>query len=176
MAHRPSHRTFPNWRGQYGHRAVFQEDSEEAVEYGKTYNTDYYSESVADDGTINVHIATCSSDKLKLGYKIVTGGDAIIEFIEAPTVTSNGTELDEYNLNRVDQTSSNTTIYKEASFNSDGTILEDQYIPGGTKQFSRGGEVVKRWIPQTDTSYIIKVTNKSGGSTFLGIEVIHEVQ
>lgn len=175
MTHRPISKTFYNWKKQISQRAVTQSDGDEAVEYGKVWNTDHYSESVVDDGSTNVHIATGSDDKIKLSFRIVTGGDAIIQLVETPTISSNGTELDSYNLNRVDEIASSTVIYSDATFSS-GTTIEDQYIPGGVKQFSRGGELIHRFIPKKNSSYVLKVTNKSGGSTFIGVKVEHEVR
>lgn len=175
MTHRPTGKVFHDKYGKIASRNVTKEAIDEAIEYGKVWTTDYYSTGIADNGTINIHIDS-KSDVFALGYKIVSGGDCIVSLIESPTIDSTGTELDVYNLNRIDATSAGITAYSDSSFSS-GTTITEQYIPGGEKTFSRGVlTALSRIIPKKDSDYIIQVTNKSGGSTFLGISIQYEVE
>lgn len=138
------------------------------IHAGSTYHISYHDESLGGGGTIEF-ILTVSSTKV--GHLIIdasNGAEALFEIYEAPTSVSGGTALSERNKNRVTGDGGNTitAVRDPTSIGSDGALLDDSIIQGGSGFFATGGSSSERneWVLATNTTYLIRLTNLAGTS------------
>ena len=102
---------------------------------------------------------------------MVSTGTFTIELYEAPTVSANGTIQTAINLNRNSTNTSHLDIYATPTVSANGTLLRATKIfESGTAGKNSGSALVKdKWLLKTNTDYLVKITNDSGGSAnFVG--------
>lgn len=174
MSHLPKDSVYISKTGKTLSQTTNTCEEKEKVVYGVVGVASDFSTGVADGGTLEIHFNS-NGAKGFFSHLIVAGGDVEVEIIENPTVTSNGSELSLLNLNRDSDYTLEGSIYSGPSYDSDGKTIYNQYIPGGQKNFSGGAEgTLLPMIPKNNTPYIVKLTNRSGGSTYLGISIQFE--
>ena len=99
-------------------------------------------------------------------YIVNSGADAELQFYEGTTVSDNGTELAENNMNRLSVTVSTFSVFHSPTVSGVGTLLSNLFIPGGTggnslgSQFGQGRE----WILDRNTNYLIRGINRGGNA------------
>jgi len=96
-----------------------------------------------------------------------------IRLFENPTTTANGTVLSPLNRNRLSATVSTSAIYSGPTVTADGTELYLTRIVGTGSGANRTGENVGlplEWIIDGGNTYLLKVSNTSGGVANLTYE------
>lgn len=89
-----------------------------------------------------------------------------IEFFENPTTTDNGTTLTPLNRNRLSANTSTAAVYSGPTVTADGSRLYISRIVGTGTGANKTGEVEGlpvEWIIDGGNTYLLKVTNNSGG-------------
>lgn len=139
--------------------------SQKHLERGNAYTVSHIFESVSNGDDAELLIS-CGDHAVYLGYKTFVGGQCYGRIYESPTITSNGTDLSIISNNRANILSDGCSFYHTPSVSSDGTLLAEALIPGGSGIFSRSGAAsgLSQWIIAPNTSYYIKITNDSGGA------------
>lgn len=112
--------------------------------------------------SINIAIAWASGIKPHLVYDANCGGDAEIYLYEGAVVTG-GTALPSFARNRTIATTSASAILLNPTVTSLGTLLEAEFIAGGTGKKSGGGisETTEQILAPL-TTYLFRLTNVNG--------------
>ena len=118
--------------------------------------------SLADNGTL-IFALTTGAKAIHIISIGVVGGDAEIEILEEPTITD-GTATTVYNRNRTSLIVTTVTVVRDPTVNTDGTLIDNQFIPGGTGGMTLGGAFGPRseWVFKPSTIYLFRLTNRSG--------------
>lgn len=102
----------------------------------------------------------------------VTGAPFSIYIYEAPTVSANGTAAPAKNLNRNSAVAANLLTYTGPTVTTVGTELECSVIPGAKQTGGSGTENIQmEWILKSNTLYLVRLTNNSGGSEDASIKL-----
>jgi hypothetical protein len=128
------------------------------------YTIDNFNTAVADASSLDTYINT--TDKLiHLRFETQAGGDAVLHFYESPTVIA-GTALEVSNRNRTSGATTSVLAYTGGTVSSAGLTLMTAFMPGGGGPLAAGGdaEAELEWLLKTDTYYLVRVTNVSGGN------------
>ena len=112
--------------------------------------------------SIDIAIAWASGIKPHLVYDANCGGDAEIYLYEGAVVTG-GSTLSSFSRNRTIATTSASAILLNPTVTSLGTLLEAEFIPGGTGKKAGGGIVgTTEQILAPLTTYLFRLTNVNG--------------
>ena len=103
------------------------------------------------------------------------GPKITIQLIEAPTITTGSTAVTPANRRRIGTPAISTvTVKSNPTGVSGGTVLDQDYIGGGTgnAQTTSGGasQNDNEWVLKAGTTYVIKVTNGGSGSADVNIK------
>jgi len=145
------------------------------LEHAKIHQGDAYAISGKETGLANaatayIYAVTGASHIHWRAASVTTeNGEVDIAFYEAPTVSANGTLVPSFNKNRVSTNTSDLTVYAGPTVTDNGTLLETGWVPptGGVGSHASGGEVERvggEWILLPNSSYLISITNNSGGA------------
>lgn len=137
------------------------------VHEGNLYSVSYKSPDaspIADNGTIILTLTTGAKYCHVQAYGAM-GGDAEGEFCEAVDITG-GTQMAERNHNRPSSKTATAAVLRDPTVNDAGVLLEHLFMPGGTRQFAVGSTGSQRteWICLPNTTYMMRLTNRSGGA------------
>lgn len=117
---------------------------------------------LAAGASIDIAIAWASGIKPHLVYDANCGGDAEIFLYENAVVTG-GTALSSFARNRTVATTSASAILLNPTVTSVGTLLEAEFIAGGTGKKSGGGIAgTAEQILAPLTTYLFRLTNVNG--------------
>ena len=111
---------------------------------------------------IDIAIAWASGIKPHITYDANCGGDAELYLYEGAVVTG-GTALSSFARNRTIATTSASAILLNPTVTSAGTLLEAEFIAGGTGKKSGGGisETTEQVLAPL-TTYLFRLTNVNG--------------
>lgn len=117
---------------------------------------------LAAGASIDIAIAWASGIKPHLVYDANCGGDAELYLYENAVVTG-GTALSSFARNRTIATTSASAILLNPTITSTGTLLEAEFIAGGTGKKSGGGIAgTTEQILSPLTTYLFRLTNVNG--------------
>jgi hypothetical protein len=98
-------------------------------------------------------------------FGIAVGGNCELLIYGGTTVSADGAALASISKNREDVGTAQTIVYDTPTVTGVGTLLLTQYVPGGTRGTAAGGGWSEpEWILAPDTNYLIRITNRAGGS------------
>lgn len=119
---------------------------------------------IGDNATVTLGVTTAAKYAHILA-RGACGGDAEGELYEGATWTG-GTSLNVFNKNRAKTESPTLTVVRGPTPVLLGTLLENEFIPGGTGPQAIGGAATQRaeWILKPGTQYLFRITNRSGGA------------
>lgn len=137
------------------------------VHAGSAYETCYKSPDpspIADNGLFDLLIQV-GPKPLHFTFDALAGGDAEILLYEGATVSATGTELDIFNLNRMQPDASSVMFAAHTpTLTATGTTLLGEFLPGGTGGQTAGGQSrssLER-IMRTGTAYLLRQVNRAG--------------
>lgn len=136
------------------------------IHEGVFFEVDAANATVADDGTVIAAITTPADMNSHLRWRLATGGDAQVEFLEGSTITG-GTTKAANNRNRASANVPASVFTVDPTVTVDGTVLSGPvFLPGGTIIVSGGAtqDSFIEWILQPSTTYVLRITNISGAS------------
>lgn len=117
---------------------------------------------LAAGASINIAIAFASGIKPHLVYDANCGGDAEIYLYEGASVTG-GTALTAFSRNRTTAITSASAALLNPTITSTGTLLEAEFIAGGTGKKSGGGIAgTTEQVLSPLTTYLFRLTNVNG--------------
>lgn|SRR5512139_836508 len=143
------------------------------VHEGHSFVAGYYNASVANNASLNLLIST-TSKIAHLVFRGAAGGDAVLTFGEGVSVVANGTIVPVLNMNRGSGEVPSVFVYHTPNTPVVTTVLETQFLPGGTGPAQSGGNEVRRgteWNLLTNTKYMISMTNTSGSNQPISINI-----
>ena len=125
---------------------------------------------LADDGYLHI-LFKPRGESAHAAFSAGCGGDAYVRLSEAPTVSDNGSNLQERNMNRivvsgVRRDTAKAVIYSGPTFSDPGIILFQGVIPGGTKSQASGGAArsnIER-VLSGDYDYLLSLQNIAGAA------------
>jgi len=132
---------------------------------------------LADSTSFHIHIKVGAAKNMHLNYNVFVEGKSQIYLTEDPTLTNDGTELTEYNMNRETATTATGTIYRDPAVTLVGTIIETSEV-GALGHFTAAGGQMDSgayWLLKKGESYIIWVYNNSGAVSDVVVQMMwHE--
>ena len=98
-------------------------------------------------------------------YTITSDGAPVdIRLFEEPTVSDAGSVADGVNNNRNSPITPSLVVTKDATITDDGDVVEVDAIVGAKHSGGNAKGIIVEWILDPSKSWVIKVTNNSGGS------------
>lgn len=146
------------------------------IHEGETWAASYKSPdagNIADDGTIVFAIQT-GAMFVHMVFRAACGGDMETELREGAVIQNDGTAMAEYNKNRAIGDGGNTaTVVRDPTINNAGTLIENEFIPGGTGGNAIGGAAVGRpeWILARGRTYLFRITNRAGNAQPMSLAI-----
>ncbi|HET8689348.1 MAG TPA: hypothetical protein VFM18_22285 [Methanosarcina sp.] len=116
-------------------------------------------------GALQVHF-----DGLEIA---ISQGAVLLEFYEAPTITSNGTVMNMRRRNRANPNRPTINVYSNPTITANGTLLEDELFPqigNGANVLSGNVGLDEGWVLSSNTSYLIKLTNQAATTTTYNVK------
>lgn len=98
----------------------------------------------------------------------VSQGAFLVEFFEAPTITTVGTLQTTSNRNRASTTTATMSLYAGTTVSANGTLLADDLlllVGQGSNVLSGTATIDDGWVLKANTDYIIKMTNQAASTT-----------
>lgn len=143
------------------------------VHEGETFRFWYvvpHGSELANDATIDI-VLTTTTRTAHIVFSAAGGGNAEFQIFRDPAFTG-GTPLTAHNLNDASATVSTVTVVLEPTVTDDGDEIGAGFIPGGSGGNAQGGAIRDDTedIWRTNTSYLIRLTNRSGGAQQFGVE------
>lgn len=146
----------------------------ERIHKNEMFSATHYDASVADDASVDMLFQVDSSMSAHLAYVVRAGGDAEILFYEDPTFSNAGTAVSAINRMRINPETSLHTITHGPTISDAGDLLESQFLPGGSGFFftpGSEGSMFKEFVLAPGEDYLLRVFNRSGGSTTISIQL-----
>jgi hypothetical protein len=137
------------------------------VHEGDAYETSYKSPDpspIADNALFDLLIQV-GPKPLHFTFDALAGGDAEILLYEGATVSATGTELNIFNLNRLQPDASSVIFAAHTpTLTATGTTLLNEFLPGGTGGQTAGGQSRDAFerIFRTGTAYMLRQVNRAG--------------
>lgn len=157
-------------------RAVTVIDEEHRLTHeGFVYHGTHRAADLANDGVINLLLAVPAGAYPHL-RKIVyhtEGGPIDIELFEGTTTSAAGTGITMFNRNRNSANTADTVVTYGPTITLDGTLIHDLYSPAGGKDVgSDTNGLAEEWMLATNTQYLLRMTNKTGGIMDYSLELM----
>lgn len=136
---------------------------------GKIFEAAYFNTAVGDDGNVDLRIRT-STNEVPLWIVGRATGDSEYVLYEAINATS-GTQLTARNLKRASSTTPVVTVFYTPNVTagdiSGATALAAEYVPSGTEYEKGKNNGPPGWILQSNTTYMLRHTNRGGATKVL---------
>ena len=147
-----------------------------AVSMGWYYSTGHFDDSVGNNSSVDILIRTGSDLDMLAGMfdgVLSSGGDALLEVFQGPTLTSDGTPLTLLQLNQLSTNTPKSLAFHTPTITDPGTRLFPLFIPGGSGGVAIGGtsSPFQRLIALPGTDYLIRGTNIAGNAKSMGMTV-----
>jgi len=137
----------------------------------------YRKVALADATSFHLHVAVGATKNMHMTYNVFVEGKSQIYLTENPTLTNDGTELTEYNMNRETATGAESIIYRDPAITVVGDIIETSEV-GQLGHFTAAGGQMDSgsyWMLKKGESYLIWVYNDSGAVSDVVVQVMwHE--
>jgi len=140
---------------------------QEQIHDGNFWTVSYYFGSISDAAVASI-LMIPGGKNVHTGFQVKSGGDALVEIFENPTIGANGTQLTPQSNNRANQKNPQISIYRSPTITSALTRIFHNYIIGGGGGNSLGGQdgVIPfedgKWILDGNNTYLIRATNQAG--------------
>jgi len=124
------------------------------------------SKAISASGVLNISFVTSSTRYIHFRQAVVScSADKVAIDLYEGNSLSGGAVVSTYNKNRISTAAATLSIYTTASITSDGTLIHQSYIGGGTGVSSTvsGGNVGQEneWVFAQNQNYNLRITNNS---------------
>jgi len=140
------------------------------IHEGETWLVSYKSADatpIADNNPITFAVIT-TSKYCHILARGAAGGDMEALLYEGSTLLAGtGTAMTEYNKNRPYGEGGNTaSVILDPQVVAVGTLIENEFIPGGTGPQAVGGASTMRaeWVLRRNTTYLVRIINRAGNA------------
>lgn len=138
------------------------------VHEGEMFHAAYTNGSVANNGTVDVLLTTGAKEAHTV-WEVFAGGQVTVSLYEAPTTSAAGTAVTAYNMKRSSTNTPTAAVTHTPTVSATGTVtlVNGRILPGGTSPTTRVGGGIRanaEWIMKASTKYLMRITNKSGGT------------
>lgn len=146
------------------------------VHEGNFYTLSHIFSTVANNSSAEIIMQLGSTYQNHSVFDASAGGDAEFYIFESPTLNSSGSSLSAINNNRASANTADASYFYTPNVSDAGTQLYGTFIAGGGF-FGAGGSdggpvrAGTEMILKTDTTYLIRVVNTSGGAQDISIAV-----
>jgi len=146
------------------------------IHEGSTFLVSYKSPDanpIADNATIS-YIITTHGKYVHMLARGACGGDAEAALYEGTTVTAGtGTAMTAFNKNRASIKAPTVGVRRDMTVDTVGTLIENEFIPGGTGPQAVGGAGVSRaeWVLALNTIYMVRITNRAGNAQPMSLAI-----
>jgi len=118
---------------------------------------------IADGGTVNLHISTGTAKTAHGNLIVESDVRTKISLYENPSLSSNGTAVTAYCMNREIDGTAVTSVYHTAVVGTAGTKLECGMLGAAGKFSVAEGDITGAyWLMDAGESYILEMVNNSG--------------
>ncbi len=143
---------------------------------GNLYSAQHSNGALADTGTIELVFTSVNDLTLDtfLSLSVFVGGNTTLELFIGPAFSS-GTPITFLNRNSKSGNSAGAALVLDPTITDDGTQIGSTItVAGGTKQnpIGAGFGSPSAFIATDDTSYLVRLTNVSGGTTVVNADVL----
>jgi hypothetical protein len=139
------------------------------IHEGDTFLASYKSPDaapIADNATIVFAMQT-GARYCHVVARAAFGGDAEGELREGAAIQAGtGTATVAYNKNRASANAATATVIRDPNITNAGTLIENEFLPGGTGPLAVGGASIQRaeWVLARNTLYLFRMTNRAGAA------------
>lgn len=104
---------------------------------------------------------------------VVVGGDAKVQLYEGTTTSASGSEITPQNRNRTSTNVASCEVYSGPTITDDGTLISDQFLPGGVQKAQSVGAESRGWNEWVlaPGNHLLRLTNISGAAQIAHIEL-----
>jgi hypothetical protein len=134
---------------------------------GDLYNVSWF-QTIIDANTLDILMRTSSTSVPHVGFSIESEGNLEIQIYEAASITTPGTALPIFNINRTSTNTATSLFYRDPTVAGVGSSnIYSSYIIGGEKQkvFGGGNGSLARGAPEwnfiSNTDYLIRMINQA---------------
>lgn len=150
----------------------------ERIHRGEFFTGGFFNQAVADNASLEILIQVAASVSMHALFVARVGGDAIARFYEDSTFSGQGDDMLVSNRNRFSanlgtKASPVSVLTTTPTGIVPGTLLAEEFLPGGTG-FITGGNTVpafQEWVLQTGKVYYGQLENVSGVANPMNIEI-----
>ncbi len=144
------------------------------VHKGETFIASYRTADgapAADNADIEILLQVGAALTPHFVFENAAAGEAELELFEGPTVNAAGTPVTAYNMDRQAIQTATMTVTHTPTLGGDGTRILHKALPGGTHPRQSGSTTREgtEWNLKRDTDYLIRLINRSGANSTLGI-------
>jgi hypothetical protein len=141
------------------------------VHEGETFSQSLFSMNNPDGTDIVLMLRTGATQYGHLTFTVTAGGDAQVRLHENPVVSASGNVFTPRNMKRTEGDGAAQIVLSGNPTYTDGTILTNFLVPGGTGGNAQGGvgRMGTEWILRLNTDYLIELTNIAGNNQPLSI-------
>lgn len=160
----------------YAHATTTMDEEHRLIHDGMVFYRPYFETAVADDTSRTALFRTGATPPHFKRFNVsASEGPITVSLREDAVVTTLGTELDTYNLNRLSSRVSLAKFYGADTVFADigNPLLGDLFIPGGGNNVGIAGTTaaIEEFILKPNTDYSLTVTNTPAGSGASDISV-----
>lgn len=144
------------------------------VDHGNMYHCSFLDPALADNDTLDMVMTNPADDYVHMIIEAAAGGFCDLLFYEGTAFTGGDTHP-VYNVKRTSAREWGGTMVVNPTVSDVGTALVQQVMPGGSKNQASGGDSSfgLKWICNASESYMVRVTNRSGGTIRASIGCNH---
>ncbi len=139
----------------------------DAMNMGSAFSISLFSSAVGDSSSINILLQTCPIHDHHVYGIAVSGGDSIVRAnaeVTLAATSDNGTPLTATNFNQTSTQVTGSKGFTNPTLATTGSLMMEDYVPGGTKKAAIGGQSLNEWILAKNTKHYITFTNISGAT------------
>jgi hypothetical protein len=144
---------------------VVIETAHARIHEGVLFGASHFVLSLASNADIEILIRIPALEHTHIALHVGCGGNAEVEFFEAPTSTADGSALARVNRNRLSANTATMLVFEGPTVTVDGTQLAVGFVPGGTGGNAIGGslDTFGEWILDPN-DYLVRLTNRAGAA------------
>jgi len=146
-----------------------------AYEHEKIHSGDMFFHSIVYSGVGNgasVYLGwNTGSHQEHINFEVIAGGAVDIYWFE-DSVFTGGTQHSAVNKNFTSTNECESTFYQSPNVTNQGTLILSRYLAGGNTAQTRiggSGRTYNEWVLNSNSSYLMKITNTSGSSTIINL-------
>jgi len=144
------------------------------VDYGFMYHCSSVIASLTNDANFDMQITTPEDDYIHMIIEAAGAGTCELALYEGTVSTAGNSEVI-YNLKRTSPRVWGGVMVTNPTVSDVGTLLSAQIMPGGSRNQASGGSASfsLKWICKAATKYLVRLTNRSGGTIRASIGCNH---